>query len=70
MVIQCMVKSADDKLYPEIQNKNWDLKITIMEMYKTIVRWSGFFFSPASCRCHEWFNVDNHEISSDPIITT
>lgn len=34
-----MVKSADDKLCPEIQDKNRDLKITIMEMYQT----AGFF---------------------------
>lgn len=41
MVIQYMVKSADDKLYPEIQNKNQDMKITIMETHKAVseIKW-------------------------------
>lgn len=41
-----MVKSADDNLYPEIQNKNQDWKITIIEMYQTVV--SCGVFSPPS----------------------
>lgn len=40
-VSQCMVKSADDKFYPEIQNKNQDVKITIMRTHKAAseIKW-------------------------------
>lgn len=66
-VIQCMVKSADDELDPEIQNKSQDWKIIITEMYQTGSSCRGF--SPVLCRCHKWCNVDNHIISSDPFVT-
>lgn len=42
-------------------------KITIIEMYQTVVS-CGVFFPPVFCRCHKWCNVHNHIISSDPFI--
>lgn len=43
-----MVKSADDKLYPDIRNKSQDWKITIIEMYQTVVS-CGVFPPPPQC---------------------
>lgn len=57
-----MVKSADDKFYPEILNKNRDLKITIMETYKAVskMKW-GFFPSalqvPWMMQCGQPWNI-------------